>query len=273
MGEKPEGLILKNQYRMESVLLQTPVGCVYRAFDLSRDKEFVIVKELIPNAALGISSNEIRDRYTRETSMLSRVVHQGIPRLLQYFILEESYYIVLEYFEGETIDSLSMKRTTPFPVREVFHWAISLCEIIETLHTHGKEPIIFRDITPSNILISGKCEIKLGDFGLSRYFNPLKFKDTFVMGTPGFSPPEQYGKGQSDERSDIYSLGATLFYCVSFHSLEEFVTRLPSLRKLNPLLPTSFEKVILKCIERDPDKRYQSVGQLKNELIKCREDL
>jgi serine/threonine-protein kinase len=137
------------------------------------------------------------------------------------------------------------------------------------LHTALDEPIIFRDITPSNIIITDEGDVKLGDFGLTRYFNPQKLKDTFVMGTPGFSPPEQYGKGQSDERSDIYSLGATLFYSLTLHCVEEFTTT-PPLRKLNPLLPGAVEKVILTSIQKDPKKRQQTAKQFKEDLEKCR---
>lgn len=272
MENAAEELIINGRFRVVSTLLRTPAGYVYKATDLQRNSEYVVVKRLMPSSVLGIGEAEIKDRYGRETSVLSKVTHPGIPRLLNYFVIEENYYIVLEFFEGETLDALSLKRSTPFPVRDVLDWSLSLCDIMIALHTTGLEPIIFRDVTPSNIMVTGDGAIKLGDFGLTRYFNPDKIKDTFVMGTPGFSPPEQYGKGQSDVRSDIYSLGATMFYCLSLHSLEEYARKTPPLKRLNPLIPGAFEKIVLKCIEKDPRRRFQSAGELKDELQKCRTD-
>jgi serine/threonine protein kinase, bacterial len=262
---------LHDRYEVKSVYMRTPCGQVFRAEDLCRENKAVIVKELVANASLGVSCEEIEERFARETAFLSRLAHPGVPRLVDSFRDGESYYVVTEDFGGDTIDSLSMKRNTPFPVHTVARWAIQLCEILKLLHENSPEPIIFRDITPSNIIVTQDGDVKLADFGISRYFNPVKLKDTFIMGTPGFSPPEQYGKGQSDQRSDIYSLGATLFYCLSHHYLEEFPAKKKNLLSLNPLIGRRLEKVINRCIEKEPGKRYQSVDELCDDLKGCDE--
>ncbi len=271
--EKPmtenSGTILKERYRIVAPLMRTPVGFVYRGENLREEHRSILIKELIANASLGIMQKEIEERFKRETSVLSTVHCHGFPELIDSFVIEDHYFIIEDFFEGETIDSLSMKRSTPFPVKVVLKWASKLFDIIAVLHNQRPDPIIFRDITPSNIVVVSEDEVRLADFGISRYFNPLKLKDTFAMGTPGFSPPEQYGKGQSDERSDIYSLGATLFYCLTLHQIEEFTGKRPSISKLNPLVERNLDKVILHCLEKESQHRYQNIGELKRALEGC----
>lgn len=268
MTDNPES-ILNGHYQIVAPLMRTPVGVVYRGENLRKERSAILIKELIANASFGITEKEIEERFKRETSVLSTVRHHGFPELIDSFMLKEHYFIIENFFEGETLDSLSMKRSIPFPVKMVLRWALKLCEIIAVLHNHKPEPIIFRDIIPSNIVVVSEDEVKLADFGISRYFNPLKVKDTFAMGTPGFSPPEQYGKGQSDERSDIYSLGATLFYCLTLHQIEEFTGKRPSLHQLNPLIDRNLDKVILQCLEKGPELRYQTIGELQRALEGC----
>jgi serine/threonine protein kinase len=265
--------ILNERFAVLSVQMKTPFGQVYRAEDLQNDRESVIVKELAPNPSLGVSSEEVHDRFARETAFLSKLAHRRIPRLIHSFADGDTCYVVTEFFGGDTIDSLSMKRKAPFPVRLVVKWALSLCEILKVLHENSPEPIVFRDITPSNIIITEEGEAKLADFGISRYFSPVKLKDTFVMGTPGFSPPEQYGKGQCDQRSDIYSLGATLFYCLTHHTMEEVADKRKGISSINPLVNRSLEKIISRCIEKEPHKRYQSIDDLHQELKACEKSL
>jgi serine/threonine-protein kinase len=261
--------IVKDRYRLVLPLTRTPVGIVYRGEDLGNGNRAVLIKELLASPSSGISEKEIEERFERETRVLSAVRHEGFPELIDSFVHRDHYFIVEAFLDGETIDSLSMKRSVPFPVRLVLKWALKLCDIIAVLHGNRPEPIIFRDITPSNIIVVSEEDVRLADFGISRYFNPLKVKDTFAMGTPGFSPPEQYGKGQSDERSDIYSLGATLFYCLTLHQIEEFAKKRPSLCQLNPLIDRSLDRAILRCLEKGPENRYQSIGELRQALEGC----
>jgi len=263
------GKILNSHYQIISPMIRTPVGIVYRGENLREGRRAILIKELTANASLGIVEKEIEERFKREISVLSTVRHHAFPELIDSFTLNDHYFIIEDFFEGETVDSLSMKRSVPFPVKIVLRWALRLCDIIAVLHSHRPEPIIFRDITPSNIVVVSEDEVKLADFGISRYFNPLKVKDTFAMGTPGFSPPEQYGKGQSDERSDIYSLGATLFYCLTLHQIEEYTGKRPSLQQLNPLVERNLGQAILKCLEKNPEHRYQNIGELQKALEGC----
>ncbi|MDQ7824579.1 MAG: serine/threonine-protein kinase [Candidatus Eremiobacteraeota bacterium] len=263
---KEEGTTILGRYRVESCLMRTPAGRVLKALDLNGG-EPVMVKELMADSALAVTPEEIRERYEREVLALSALKHPGIPRLLYHEASSSACYLVEEFFTGETLDALSMKRNRPFTVKEVVGWGVQLCEMLALFHSHKPEPIIFRDVTPSNIVVSAPGVVKLADFGLSRFFNPLKVKDTFVMGTPGFSPPEQYGSGQSDARSDIYSLGATLYYCLTLRSVDEFPRQVPGPRTHNPLVSGPLDKAVVLCLSREPSRRPQSAEKL-SEMLK-----
>jgi len=241
------------------------VGRVYHAIDLDSGAP-VLVKELVGNPALDIHDDEVRDRYEREIQILSTISHHAVPRLIGHFVEDRTCFVILECIEGDTLESISLKRMTPFPSRLVVPWGIEICGVLAIFHHHTPEPIIFRDIRPQTIIMTPGNEVKLADFGISRFFNPLKVKDTFVMGSAGFSPPEQYGKEQSDGRSDIYSLGATLFYLLTLRTPDEFAGKLPSLQRMNESVTAPLEKVIFKCLEKDRSRRFQTAEELETEL-------
>jgi serine/threonine-protein kinase len=258
------------RFKILSFLQRTPVGRVYYAIDQAAQGTTVLVKELVSCPALDISDDEVKDRYERELKVLSTIFHPAVPRLLEHFIQDETYYVILEYFEGETLESLSLKRTAPFPPRLAVGWGLELCEVLALFHNHKPEPIIFRDVRPSSVIITPGSQVKLADFGITRFFHPVKVKDTFVMGSAGFSPPEQYGKEQSDRRSDIYSLGATLFYLLTLRTPDEFMKKLPSLQRLNEAVPAPLERLVYRCIQKERSRRYQAIEELETALREIR---
>jgi serine/threonine protein kinase len=257
-----------DRYRVLDVLQRTPLGCVYSAEDSEAPGCRVLVKELVPCEAYHISEDEIKDRFERELDILRHLTHPAIPKLRDHAVTGSTYTIVIDFHDGETLDAISLKRKDPFPVKLVVKWGLQICAVLSLFHHHTPQPIIFRDITPSNIVITAEGDVRLADFGITRYFNPSKVKDTFVMGTAGFSPPEQYGKEQSDGRSDIYSLGATLFYLLTLRSPDEFTGKLLSAGARNTLVPSLLAKVIQKCLGRDRLTRYQTVEALAEDLRK-----
>lgn len=169
--------------------------------------------------------------------MLKEYSHPCLPKLYQVTVSEDSTTVIEEYIEGRTSGTVELSR------RQFLQIVREMCSVLEFLHGKG---IIHRDIKPSNILLTEDGHVRLIDFDASRMHREEAEQDTILLGTRGFAPPEQYGFAQTDERADIYALGVTL---------EQLLGR-------NTWKPR-YKRIIRKCRNLDPDKRYQSVRQLR----------
>jgi serine/threonine protein kinase len=259
------GEVLRERYRIKSVLGEGAYGVVYLAEDLTEQGSRWAIKEIEEGALSDEERREARELFTRETDMLRSLHHDGVPMVIDSFAIVHHHYLVMEYIEGETLE----ERICHGPSRqEVLTWGIKICDILDYLHHLEPAPIIFRDLKPSNIMVTSRGRVVLIDFGIARVFNPQKNMDTFVIGTPGFSPPEQYGAGQSDERSDIYSLCATLYYLLCGENLVMFGFAIPPLSKFDPDSPEGLDVLLAKGLDHDPQKRYGDVATLRKELQK-----
>jgi len=237
-------------------------GTVYLVSDSSRSGDRLALKEMVEMELPVDERREAVELFVREAEILQTLNHPGLPGIYDFFSIESSHYIVMEYIDGETLEEKMKSRSGPFEWDEVLPWAEELCVILEYLHARKPEPVIFRDLKPSNIMVTSEGRVKLIDFGIARYFSPRKVKDTYFMGTPGFSPPEQYGMGQSDERSDIFALGATLYRLLTNADMEQYSMKFPPLCTFSPSVPQWLESVIMKCLAVNPGERYQSVLSL-----------
>lgn len=195
--------------------------------------------------------------------MLAHLDHANLPKVMDYFTENGKHYIVMEFVEGETLDSyLERQRAGEAQVRM---WAAQLFDVLGYLHRQ-QPPVIFRDLKPANIMLTPQGQLKLIDFGIARFFKPGKPGDTVSMGTPGYAAPEQHGRDQTDARSDIYSLGVVLHQALTGHnpSLDPF--NFPSVRRLNPSVSPQMEQAIVKAIEMNRLNRFQSVDQFRAAL-------
>ena len=204
---------------------------------------------------------------SQEKALLERLRHPGIVRVHELFEWGNHQYLVQDFVEGGSLE----QQLSPFP--DIFlsqavvkDWALQLCDIFEYLH--GQEPpIIYRDLKPKNVLRSPNGKLFLVDFGIARAFKEGKEQDTRLLGSVLTASPEHYG-GQTDTRSDLYTLGATLHYLLT-NGRGERVSPFdfPSIRSLNPQVDAEFESVIGRCLLRSPEQRYQSVGELRRALV------
>ncbi len=206
------GSVLQNRYRVLEVLGVGGMSTVYRARDLkftSVDR-LCAVKEMF-NAGEDPKLKQMRlANFQREAALLATLTHSAIPRIYDYFEQQGTIYLVLELIHGQDLESILSQRGEPFDEKTIIDWAIRLCSVLIYLHGQQPEPIIFRDLKPSNIMIRTEDEaLMLVDFGIARSFAPQQ-KGTMI-GTEGYAPPEQY-KGIADARGDIYALGATLHH-------------------------------------------------------------
>jgi serine/threonine protein kinase len=260
-----EGVILRERFSITGVLGEGAYGVVYGADDITASGARWAVKEIQEGALTDEERRKGRELFDREVALLRTLDHVGVPKIIDSFTQGNHHYIVMECIDGETIED--RMRNHP-PVEEVLGWAVQLCDILEYLHSLEPSPMIFRDMKPSNVMVTSCGRVMLIDFGIARFFNPYKVKDTFVLGTPGFSPPEQYGRKQSDARSDIYSLCATVYYLLCEKDLEKFGFFFPPLSKFCAQLPPGLDTLLSRGLQLDPRHRYSHVGELREELKK-----
>jgi serine/threonine-protein kinase len=192
-----------------------------------------------------------------------------IPGIRDVFEENGQFYVVMDYVDGVTLEDY-LKRNGPVSGKTAKKWAIDLCRVLYYLHTR-KPPVIYRDLKPSNIMLCSDGGIRLIDFGIAREYRIGKKADTAILGTGGYAAPEQHGGGQSDPRSDIYSLGVTLRELLTgtAPAADGRKTEEEALRKEGSPVPEELEKVINKAMSEDPEERYCDCRKMAEDLFAC----
>lgn len=261
-GTLPEQTLLNGRYQLESRIGQGGMGAVYKAIDTRFNNRPIAIKEMSKAGLSDTRIEEAEDAFEREARLLADLLHPNLPRIYDHFTDGERSYLVMDFIEGQTLeDYLEQAAGSPLPLEQVLAWGEQLCDVLSYLHTH-QPPIIFRDLKPSNVMISESGHIFLIDFGIARIFKPGQSHDTVALGSPGFAAPEQYGKAQSTPRSDIYSLGA-LLHCLLTGvdpSEQPFFFRPAS--ELNPVVPPELEDLLQQMLSMDADRRPASAQEV-----------
>ncbi|MHC9544319.1 MAG: serine/threonine protein kinase [Vulcanimicrobiota bacterium] len=263
-NELKPGEVLEGRYKIQSVAGHGAYGVVYRAEDIKTPGAIWAVKEISESQLSDGERQEALDLFRSEALLLRSLNHTGVPKTIDSFSRGSLHYLVMEYIEGESLDQIADKKNlTP---EEVVDYAIKLCSILDYLHNHSAGPVVFRDLKPSNVMVTNRGRVILIDFGTARLFNPLKTRDTVCLGTPGFCAPEQYGTHQSDPRSDIYGLGATIYYLLSLEDLSKYNFHLPPLTSFNHSVSRGLEATILRAVQVDREKRFSTIEEFRHEL-------
>jgi serine/threonine protein kinase len=209
-GQLPIGSMLRGRYRLISLAGTGGMGAVYKAEDLQVGGRLVAVKEMSQSGLNPQELAEATEAFEREAFLLAQLQEAHLPRVYDYFTQAGRWYVVMDFIAGETLEQRLQRVGQPtLPPAEVLRLAEQLCTTLLYLHQH-KPPIIFRDLKPSNIMLTSSDQLYLIDFGIARFFKPGQSRDTIPMGSPGYAAPEQYGRAQTTVRSDIFSLGAVL---------------------------------------------------------------
>ncbi|MBE0684435.1 MAG: serine/threonine-protein kinase [Anaerolineaceae bacterium] len=245
------------------------MGSVYRARDLHFPNviKLVAVKEMINNAPDPLVRETIIQNFEREANILVTLNHVAIPQIFDFFSIDERSYLVLEYVHGKDLEAILQENNGPVPEDNVIVWAIELCDVLEYLHFYKPEPIIFRDMKPSNVMINQQDRVVLVDFGIAKNFRTGQ-KGTMI-GTEGYSPPEQY-RGDATPVADIYALGATLHHLLTNHDPRmeaPFSFSERKIRSINPKVSLDLEIIIDTALQYNPEDRFQSVADMKNALL------
>ena len=206
--------LLNRRYHLLEQVGQGGFSVVYKAED-TQTKQVVAIKATSLRELGSQEKIEATDTFNREVGLLSQVSHDHLPRIYDHFSDSECWYLVMEFIHGITLETqLERYGKTSLSLEEVLDLGLQLCDVLAYLHSR-QPAIIFRDLKPANIILSKDGKLFLIDFGIARRFMPGKAKDTIPFGSPGYAAPEQYGRTQTDIRSDIYSLGAILHQLIS----------------------------------------------------------
>ncbi|MDE7267038.1 MAG: serine/threonine protein kinase [Lachnospiraceae bacterium] len=252
------GSVIDGKYKVLNEIGHGGMSTVYLAINEKANKPWAI-KEV--RKSVSRSFDILKQSLILETDMLKKLSHKNLPSIVDVIDSDENFLIVMDYIEGSTLEKL-VNENGAYPQEEVVDWAIQLCDVLQYLHERPK-PIIYRDMKPSNVMLKSDGSVVLIDFGTAREFKEQNAGDTICLGTQGYAAPEQFGgMGQTDARTDIYCLGATMYHLLTGHNPSEPPYEMYPITKWKPELSSGLEKVILKCTCKNPADRYQSADEL-----------
>ncbi|MFI3170091.1 MAG: serine/threonine-protein kinase [Faecalibacterium sp.] len=258
----PAGTLIGSKYEVLKKIGQGGMSVVYLVMDNRLNKNWAM-KEVRKD---GIKDYEVvKQGLVVETDMLKKLSHPHLPRIVDIIDEDGAFYVVMDYVEGQSLNAI-LDEYGAQPQDLVIDWAKQLCDVLHYLHTRTPA-IIYRDMKPGNVMLRPEGNLTLIDFGIAREFKEKNVADTTCLGTLGYAAPEQFGnQGQTDPRTDIYCLGATLYHLVTGKNPSEPPFEMYPICKINPQLSAGFERIITKCIQRNPNDRYQSCAELMYDL-------
>lgn len=272
------GSVVDGKYKVLNKIGQGGMSVVYLALNERANKTWAI-KEVRKDGVQDFAT--VKQGLIAETNILKSLNHKYLPSIVDVIDDKDTFIIVMDYIQGKSLKELLKDSMDyegfPLAVEDVISWGKQLCEVLYYLHTR-EQPIIYRDMKPSNVMVKPDGEISLIDFGTARVFKTGNTEDTICLGTPGYAAPEQYGgNGQTRPQTDIYCLGATLHHLITGRDPAPTPFNFPLITQCRPTLldetprelrnaVLGLEMVIKKCTQYDIKDRYQSCAELKYDL-------
>lgn len=257
------GEVIDEKYEILSLIGEGGMSRVWLARDQRLNKLWA-VKE-IGRTARDANNAVVVQSLITEANLMKRLDHPALPRIVDIIEDGKTIYVVMDYVEGESLKKVMRDSGRPMPEDDVISWGIQLCDVLEYLHTRTP-PVIYRDMKPGNIMLRDDGTVKLIDFGIAREYKEGRSSDTQILGTRGYAAPEQFSRNvQTDARTDIYSLGVTLYTLVTGRSPSDDPVLRP-IREVNPALSEGLEHIIVKATRQDPAQRYQSCAEMRYDL-------
>jgi serine/threonine protein kinase/Tfp pilus assembly protein PilF len=292
----PPGTILDGKFKIVQVLGEGGMGTVYKVEQMGTTPPYYYaVKELLINPNTSEEDRKAAiERFNKEIDLLRGLKHPRIAALMLPFQERGNYYFVMEFVPGRSLEKILEDSKGPLPEEQTIKWMMQVCEALSYIHSRNP-PIILRDLKPGNIMITPDNEVQLIDFGIARRFDPNKRTNTENLGTISYASPEHLGSitmpgqrrtaqnpgrlVQTDARSDIYSLGATMYHVLTGYEPDPIQTPAQgSILSKNPRLRTiqvgnrvvcPVEQVIIKAMQQDPAQRFQSADAMRMALQQC----
>jgi serine/threonine protein kinase len=282
---RPGDTFQGGRYQITRSLGRGGMGAIYLADD-TRLVRKCVVKEMLPDYTSPDERHKAESDFQREArtlALLNQPGHPNIPEIFDYFIENGRHYLVMKYIGGENLEERLKRRRRPLAEEHVIEWAIQVCDALAYMHARKPEPVVHRDIKPANLILDEDGRLWLVDFGLVRAMPSSRPQNngggkTVAIGTPGYSPPEQWLQ-KPEPRSDIYALGASLHHLLSGHdprdafAEEDVLTPamvlgaapFPAIRRLNNKVSPAMERIIRSAMESDVYRR-PAAAELKTEL-------
>jgi len=262
------------RYRVEQLVASGGMGAVYKAMD-TRFNRPCAVKEMLDEFQSDAERSQAVEWFRREATLLLDLNHPCIPRVRDFFVEGDRHYLVMDFIEGRTLGEVLEKEGNVVGLNgargvseaRARSWTQQLCSVLYYLH-HQNPPIIFRDLKPTNIMVTARDEIKLIDFGIARTFQKSQQQVTIIM-TLGYAPPEQL-HGMPEPRSDLYALGATMHRLLTHHDAannKPSIFSFPPIRSLRPDISPAFESVIMKALSPGLEQRWRDAGEMERAVI------
>lgn len=252
------GSLVDGKYKILNKVGQGGMSVVYLAMNEKANKQWA-VKEVRKDGVLDFES--VKQGLVAETDILKKLSHPNLPSIIDVIDTEDSFIIIMDYIQGNSLNK-ALEEFGAQPQELVIDWAKQLCDVLGYLHSRTPA-IIYRDMKPANVMLKPDGNVTLIDFGTAREYKEKNLADTTCLGTVGYAAPEQFGgMGQTDARTDIYCLGATLYHLVTGMNPCEPPYEIKPIRDINPTLSSGLERIILKCTQRNPEDRYQSCAEL-----------
>jgi len=249
------------------------MSAVYQAVDTRFGNRHSAIKEMSQGHLNADELDAATARFQQEAALLGSLHHPNLPLIYDAFSENGRSYLVMEFIDGKTL--LQMIKDSgghALPVAQVLNYAIQLCDVLAYLHSQNP-PIIFRDLKPTNVMVRENGHVVLIDFGIARFFKEGQAQDTIFLGSPGYAPPEQHGTSQTNPRSDLYSLGATLHCCLTgrdpFLAQDRFI--FPPMHQLNPLVPIELDQLIQRLLSMDERQRPASALEVQQALLRIKQ--
>lgn len=278
-GNTPTGLqltagtVLADRYKVIKRIGGGGMGSVYRAEDQNLASRTVAVKEMIEMFADENAREKAIEDFRRESELLARLEHPSIPTIYDYFfdVSRGRYYLVMKYIDGGDLAGKQKELGGRVDEQTVTQWAVQACDVLDFIHSQDP-PIIYRDLKPANLMIDSRANrIMLVDFGIARFVAPQQQKGVTAIGTMGYAPPELFA-GNVEPRSDVYSLGATMFHLLTGVDPQDNpllifdFTKNPKPRQINAEISEHMEELLCRAVEYKPEDRFESAKAFGREL-------
>lgn len=254
-----KGEIIDGKYEILHEIGRGGMSVVYLAMDRRLNKQWAIkeFRKDKDDASKKLALKALLD----EANLMKKLDHPTLPRIVGITEEHNTIYVIMDYIEGESLNKV-LDAYGAQPQEAVVEWAKQLCVVLDYLHTQSP-PVIYRDMKPANIMLKPDGTVRLIDFGIAREYKEGKKGDTQHVGTHGYAAPEQInGDGQTDARTDIYSLGVTLYHLLTGKNPTEPPYEILPIRHWNPELSSALEWVVQKCTQLNPDDRFQSCAEI-----------